>query len=274
METPAHKIALLIDADNTSSKIIGEIISEAGRHGKVTIRRAYGDFSTEHLKNWKEQLNTYAIRPMQKFSYSTGKNSTDSALIIDAMDIMHTKLVSGFCIASSDSDYTGLALRLREEGLFVLGIGRFNTPEAFQKSCEIFVFTENLVQQKTIEEKIIEKETKNVQEEKPLGTKSPKLKGLTVIGKIDLAKVVSKIDKKPLDTSIIDRAVKMAIEENGVAYLGTIGEKIRTLDPSFDSRTYGFGSMTTLFKSMPDKYELVYKNNGSSLYIKPKYLSV
>lgn len=271
MDGSTNKIALLVDADNTSAKIIGEIISEAGRHGKVTIRRAYGDFTTEHLKNWKDELNVYAIRPMQKFSYSTGKNSTDSALIIDAMDIMHSKLVSGFCIASSDSDYTGLALRLREEGLFVLGIGRFVTPGAFQKACEIFVFTENLTQQKTVEEKIIEKEVEKSQEEKVEGSKPIKLKGLTIVGKIDLGKVVSKIDKKPLDTTIIDKAVKMAIEENGLAYLGTIGEKLRTLDPSFDSRTYGFGSMTTLFKSMQDKYELVYKNNGSSLFIKPRY---
>src|ERR1017187_9834420 len=138
------KIALLIDADNTSYKLINELISEAGKFGKVSIRRAYGDFTSLSLRNWKDELNVYAIRPMQKFSYTTGKNSTDSALIIDAMDIMHAKLVEGICIVSSDSDYTGLANRLREEGFFVMGMGKAHTPEAFVKSCENFIYTEVL----------------------------------------------------------------------------------------------------------------------------------
>src|SRR6185436_10284917 len=147
------KLALLIDADNTSSKLVGEIISEAGKYGKVTVRRAYGDFSTDHLKNWKDELNKYAIRPMQKFAYTTGKNSTDTAMIIDAMDIMYSETITGFCLATSDSDYTGLALRIREEGILVIGVGKASTPEAFQKACEIFVYTENLIGQKIVEEK-------------------------------------------------------------------------------------------------------------------------
>lgn len=287
----ASNIALLIDADNTSFKLIGEIISEAGKYGKVTIRRAYGDFSTDHLKNWKDELNRYAIRPMQKFSYTTGKNSTDSAMIIDAMDIMHDELVNGFCIASSDSDYTGLALRIREEGIFVIGIGKSTTPEAFQKACEMFVFTENLFPQKSEETKVSPaKKTSRSARTKTAKTAKPEREAeterqteipLAVKAPVNLKsekpeeekrQVVSRIDKKPLDLSLIDRAVKMALEDEDLAYMGKIGEKLRTLDPTFDSRSFGFASIATLFKSMPERFELHYKNNGTSLYIKPKLI--
>ena len=272
------RLALLIDADNASYKLIGELISEVGKYGKVTIRRAYGDFSDDRLKTWKNELNVYAIRPMQKFAYTVGKNSTDSAMIIDAMDIMHNNLVDGFCIASSDSDYTGLALRIREEGKLVLGIGRFNTPIAFQKACEVFVFTENLLPQiietKNAEPEVIESiEEKNTslpvaEKIETYGAKAPRLQGLKVVGKIDLDKVISRIDKKPIDLSILERAVKMAMEENGFAYMGTIREKIKTLDPSFDVRTYGFDNLTSLFRSLNKEYELEYKNHGSTAFVK------
>ena len=273
-ENNTQKLALLIDADNISINLIGEIISETGKYGKVTIRRAYGDFTSEHLRKWKDQINVYAVRPMQKFAYTTGKNSSDSALIIDAMDIMHEKTVTGFCIVSSDSDFTGLALRIREEGLFVLGIGKSTTPSAFQKACEIFVFTENLVIQKTNNVKIGVIKSSKVPKEKVIASIVPKIQIETEPEKNDIEQFVSKIDKNPIDLFLIERAVKMALQDDELAYMGTIGEKLRTLDPSFDTRTYGFGSMTTMFKSMPDLYELVYRNNGSSLYIKPKFLTI
>ncbi len=263
VETDTYKIALLIDADNISYKLMGEIISEAGKYGKVTIRRAYGDFTLDHLKNWKDQLNKYAIRPMQKFSYTSGKNSTDSAMIIDAMDIMHDNLVNCFCIASSDSDYTGLVLRIREEGLKVLGVGNANTPEAFQKACETFVYCENLSQPKN-SEKVIVKEKAKTEASKPQPQKAK-------VEKTNVPKAaVSKIDKKPLDIVFLDKAISMALEEDGLAFMGRIGEKIKTLDPSFDTRTYGFGTMTALFKSMPDRYDIILRNNGTSPYVKPK----
>src|SRR3954464_7315329 len=144
MDTRTHKIALLIDGDNASAKLLSQVLAEASKYGKVTIRRVYGDWTTPHMNNWKHSLNELAINPIQKFSYTKGKNSTDSALIIDAMDIMHDKLVDGFCIVSSDSDYTGIAHRIREEGLYVMGIGRSHTPEAFVKACENFTYTEIL----------------------------------------------------------------------------------------------------------------------------------
>lgn len=140
----SNKIAVLIDGDNAESALIEQILAEAGKNGRVTIKRIYADWTENRMSKWKEQLNKHAIRPMQKFAYAYGKNSTDTALIIDAMDILHSELVDGFCIVSSDSDYTGLAHRIREQGLFVMGIGKGHTPEAFVKSCESFTYTEIL----------------------------------------------------------------------------------------------------------------------------------
>ena len=139
------KLAVLIDGDNIPSAYVKEMMEEIAKYGNPTIKRIYGDWTTPQMNSWKEIINQYSINPIQKFSYTTGKNSTDSSLIIDAMDILHGQTVDGFCIVSSDSDYTGLAKRIREEGLFVMGIGRKTTPIAFVKSCEIFTFSENLL---------------------------------------------------------------------------------------------------------------------------------
>src|SRR5947208_5070202 len=153
MDTRTHKIALLIDGDNASAKLLSLVLAEASKYGKVTIRRVYGDWTTPHMNNWKHSLNELAINPIQKFSYTQGKNSTDSALIIDAMDILHDELVDGFCIVSSDSDYTGLAKRIREEGIFVMGIGEKKTPNACVSSCDSFTFTETLMAEEESEQK-------------------------------------------------------------------------------------------------------------------------
>lgn len=148
-----NKIALLVDGDNAPPKLLSLILEEASKYGKVTVRRVYGDWTKPQMNTWKGILNEMAFNPIQKFSYTTGKNSTDSALIIDAMDILRDTLVDGFCIVSSDSDYTGLAKRIREEGIFVMGIGEKKTPNAFVKSCEIFTFVENLEVSEVLEVK-------------------------------------------------------------------------------------------------------------------------
>ena len=158
-------IAVLIDGDNAQAKLIKEIIEEVSKYGKVTIRRIYGDWTTPHMNSWKDIINQYSFSPIQKFAYTSGKNSTDSSLIIDAMDILHSKSVEGFCIVSSDSDYTGLAKRIREEGLFVMGIGRKTTPIAFVNSCEIFTHSENLV----IETVPVMEKVEEVEKEKKKG---------------------------------------------------------------------------------------------------------
>jgi uncharacterized LabA/DUF88 family protein len=213
-----NRIALLVDGDNAQPRLLNLVLEEASKYGKVTIRRVYGDWTTPHMNSWKAQLNEMAFNPIQKFSYTSGKNSTDSALIIDAMDILHDNLVDGFCIVSSDSDYTGLAKRIREDGIFVMGIGEEKTPNAFVKSCEIFTYVENL-------EPKIEKPEK---------------------------KEVHKKEQAKIDTRLINRAFDMSISETNDAYISTLGINLRKLDPSFDPRTYGFKTLTQLFSKLKD----------------------
>lgn len=221
MEIKSNRIALLVDGDNAQSRMMDLILEEASKYGKVTIRRVYGDWTTQHMNHWKSQLNEMAFNPIQKFSYTTGKNSTDSALIIDAMDILHAGLVDGFCIVSSDSDYTGLAKRIREAGIFVMGIGQQKTPAAFVKSCEIFTYVENLELKIEVLEK---KETVKKHKEKTSSN---------------------------VDTKLINKAYDMSINESNEAYISTLGINLRKLDPSFDVRTYGCKTLTQFFSKLP-----------------------
>jgi hypothetical protein len=142
-----HKIAILIDGDNATPNLLPQMLVETGKYGLVTVRRIYGDWTKPSMNGWKEILNYHAIQPVQQFRYTIGKNATDSAMIIDAMDIMHTGVVDGFCLVSSDSDYTRLATRIRETGVFVMGIGEKKTPKPFVNACDVFVYTENLVKE-------------------------------------------------------------------------------------------------------------------------------
>ena len=219
------KLALLVDGDNAQPKMLNLILEEASKYGKVTVRRIYGDWTTPQMGKWKGILNDIAFNPIQKFSYTTGKNSTDSALIIDAMDILHANQVNGFCIVSSDSDYTGLAKRIREEGVFVMGIGEQKTPNAFVKSCEIFTYVENL-------------EVVEMPEKKPA------------------KKSVQKSGKPALDLTLINKAFDMSANESDEVNVSTLGFNLRKLDPSFDSRTYGYKSLTHLLKNLP-QFEMI-----------------
>ena len=225
------KLALLVDGDNAQPKILDLILEEASKYGKVTIRRIYGDWTTPQMNKWKNILNDIAFNPIQKFSYTSGKNSTDSALIIDAMDILHAGQVDGFCIVSSDSDYTGLAKRIREDGVFVMGIGEKKTPNAFVRSCEIFTYVENL--------EVIE-----VAEEPEV-----------VVGK-PAKKVVEKGKKPSLDIKLLTKAFDMSSNESDEVNISTIGSNLRKLDPSFDPRTYGYKSLTHLLKNVKN-FEMI-----------------
>ena len=231
MENTKFNIAVLIDGDNAQPKLIKEILEEVSKYGKATIRRIYGDWTQPQMNGWKEIINQYSINPIQKFAYTTGKNSTDSSLIIEAMDILHSKNTEGFCIVSSDSDYTGLAKRIREEGLFVMGIGQKKTPSAFVQSCEIFTFTENLLI-----------ETVAPIAKKKTSTKEKATKETDTTSRINL--------------SIIDKAFEISANEDDEAYISNIGTNLRKISPSFDSRTYGFRNLTKLFESI-EKYQVV-----------------
>ncbi len=221
MENKNRKIALLVDGDNAQPRLLNVILEEASKYGKVTIRRVYGDWTTPQMNSWKAILNDMAFNPIQKFSYTAGKNSTDSALIIDAMDILHDGLVEGFCIVSSDSDYTGLAKRIREDGIFVMGVGEKKMPAAFVKSCEIFTYCENLDTPEQSEQKEVEK---------PVSKKTQKPKGSVNI-----------------NMNVVNKAFDMSNNESNEVNISTIGFNLRQLDPSFDPRTYGFKTLTNLF---------------------------
>lgn len=243
MNVEKFNIAVLIDGDNAQAKLIKEILTEVSKYGKATIRRIYGDWTNTGMKSWKEVLNQYSINPIQKFSYTTGKNSTDSSLIIDAMDILYSRSIQGFCIVSSDSDYTGLAKRIREEGLFVMGIGKTETPIAFVNSCDIFTFSENLL----VESEISENEKKSDEKVSNNSINTEKSQSIKNLSKFD--------------ESIIDKAFEISTNEDEV-YVSTIGTSLRKIDPSFDPRTYGYKTLTKLLENSL-KYEVIKKEiNG------------
>lgn len=224
MDNTKFNIAVLIDGDNAQPKLIQHMLEEVSKYGKATIRRIYGDWTTNQMKGWKDIINQYSLTPIQKFSYTKGKNSTDSSLIIDAMDILHGKNIQGFCIVSSDSDFTGLAKRIREEGMFVMGIGEQKTPNAFVQSCEIFTYCENIINEP-------------VKDSKPEAKKQP-------------------ANFPRLDTTIIDKAFDISVNEEDEVYIAHVGLNLRKIDPSFDSRSYGYKNLTQLFRSLP-KYEVI-----------------
>ena len=221
------KIAVLIDADNVSDKYIKYIIDEVSNHGIPTYKRIYGDWTKPQLSSWKNVLLDYSISPIQQYSYTSGKNATDSALIIDAMDILYSNNVDGFCIVSSDSDFTKLAARLREAGMYVIGMGEKKTPKPFISACEKFKYLEVLASMvsKPAETNNV-KETQKQEEQKV---------GMTSIDKLIVA-------IKTIITEISD--------EDGWAFLGELGSTLNKRYPDFDTRNYGFTKLTPFVASL------------------------
>jgi hypothetical protein len=255
IEEKAKKVALLIDGDNAQPSLIGKILAEAGKYGLVTIRRIYGDWTTVNMTGWKTSLHDNAIQPIQQFRYTVGKNATDSAMIIDAMDILHSHLVDGFCIVSSDSDYTRLATRIREMGFFVMGIGKRSTPRAFVNACNVFIYTENLAP----------REQQQQQQQRRKGRGSSK----KAADKEEREDKEKKLDPVPL----LKGAFDMAVHEDGWANLGEIGFYLRQLDPGFDPRTYGFKQLSTLIRNYTSVFEINSRGEeggGSTVYVRPR----
>ena len=244
MEKKTDRIAILIDGDNAQAKLLTATLEEVAKYGKVTIRRIYGDWTKPNMNSWKDLLNELSFTPIQKFSYTSGKNSTDGALIIDAMDILHNSVVDGFCIVSSDSDYTGLAKRIREEGIFVMGVGEKKTPTAFVQSCEVFTFTENIFQEAVLEKQITS----------PRSAKKVKVS-------TDTSSTVPQASKFPkVNLDLIDRAYFMATPEDSGILVAILGTNLRKIDPSFDTRAHGFQTLTKLLDSL-DEYEILKADN-------------
>ena len=209
------RLAVLIDADNTSAKLIVEMFEELASYGTITVKRAYGDWTDPHLTGWREVLVANAISPQQQFAYTYGKNATDSALIIDAMDLLYSGNVEGFAIVSSDSDFTPLATRLRESGKRVIGVGQRKTPKAFVEACERFVYLEVLAGDSGA--------TEQVKDDQPRPIQSV------------LTKALNKVDT----------------DDEDWAALSAVGSHLNRTDPSFDPRAYGFGKLSDLVKEQP-----------------------
>jgi hypothetical protein len=247
-----QKIAVLIDGDNAQSSLLPQMLVEAGRHGQVTVRRIYGDWTTSNMNSWKETLNYHAFQPIQQFRYTVGKNVTDSAMIIDAMDLLHSGVVDGFCLVSSDSDYTRLATRIREAGVFVMGIGEKKTPKPFVNACDLFVYTENLVE-----------ETKAAQKKRAQSSRSKK----------ESPGAESESDKEEADPMpVLSQAFEMAVGQDGWARLDVMGNAIYQVDPGFDPRTYGHKQLSRMLNKLKDKFEMRTKDLDGQLifYVRMK----
>ncbi|WP_299216503.1 NYN domain-containing protein [uncultured Aquimarina sp.] len=236
------KLAVLIDGDNIPAKYLKEMMEEITKYGTPTIKRIYGDWTKPYLAKWKNILLENAINPIQQYSYTTGKNATDSAMIIDAMDILYSEKVNGFCLVSSDSDFTKLAMRLREAGVVVYGLGEKKTPDPFIVACDKFIYLEILKQD------------------------TEKKDGKEKSEKTNLDKITPKVMR------LLRNSVSDAADEDGWAFMGDVGSLILKKQPNFDSRNFGFEKLTPLFKSLKQfeieqrdqsnrKFKLVYVRN-------------
>jgi len=228
-------LAVLIDGDNIPSAHVTEMMEEIAKYGNPTIKRIYGDWTNPHLSKWKNLLLQNAITPIQQYAYTTGKNATDSAMIIDAMDILYSEKVNGFCLVSSDSDFTKLATRLREAGMQVIGIGEKKTPTPFIVACDKFIYIEILRHQANKKE---DTSKKNENEE-------------------SIDRITPKVIKL-LAATITDSS-----DEDGWAFLGDVGSLLQKKQPNFDSRNYGFEKLTPLIKSI-GHFEIEQRENTKS----------
>ncbi len=243
------KLAVLIDADNVPYANVKEMMEEISKNGTPTIKRIYADWTKPTVSGWKNVLLENAITPIQQYSYTTGKNSSDSALIIDAMDILYSGKVTGFCIVSSDSDFTRLATRLREAGMTVIGFGEKKTPKPFISACDKFIYLEIL--------KSPVADTERVQK----STEKPKRK-VTPISKVD-AKTIK----------LITESVNDLADESGWTFLGSLGHFISKKKPDFDPRNYGFSKLLPLIRNM-NKFEIDERDIGTGntrhIYLRQK----
>ncbi|HUX50034.1 MAG TPA: NYN domain-containing protein [Spirochaetia bacterium] len=217
-EKQQKRLAVLIDADNTQASIIEALLEEVAKYGVSSVRRIYGDWTSPNLKGWKEVLLQFAIQPMQQFAYTKGKNSTDSAMIIDAMDLLYTNKFDGFCVVSSDSDFTRLSARIRESGLTVYGFGEQKTPKAFVAACDKFIYTEIL---------------RNTDEKEP---------------EIQAVRNSKDLRSDTRLVSLLRNAVEDSADENGWAHLGSVGQNLANRAPEFDPRNYGYKKLGELIR--------------------------
>lgn len=250
-----HRIALLIDADNSPADMIDDVLDELAKEGVINIRRAYGDWKSPHLNSWAALLHDFAIQPIQQFAYTKGKNATDAAMIIDAMDLLYTKQLDGFGIVSSDSDFTPLVMRLRANGLKVFGFGEQKTPKPFVNACSKFLYLENL---------------RRPEEAAAPAAAEPEPAPAAANGN-GAGKPPARADAKVLrsDTRLVNllrKAVEAAADEEGWAGMGAVGQHI-SKQASFDSRNYGYAKLSGLFQAI-GLFEL--RTHGKGLQVRDK----
>ncbi len=256
-EEPAERLAVLIDADNAQAPIIEGLLEEVARFGEATVRRIYGDFTSPTSSSWKKILNKHSIKPVQQFAYTTNKNATDITMVIDAMDLLYTRRFDGFCLVTSDSDFTGLAVRLREEGVTVYGFGEQKTPEAFRNACHKFIFTEVL---RKVNQAIATDQSKQ-----PIETTSQSA-SLT-------STPIPEIVPAKFPKQFLMEALEKSVDDSGWANLGSFGSYLRKIQPSFDERLYGFSKLSGLIKSRRDIFDVEERtssNGNKAVYLRAK----
>jgi hypothetical protein len=246
-----RRLAVLIDADNAQPAVIEGLLGEIAKYGVASVKRIYGDFTSTRMTQWKQALLKHSIAPVQQFAYTSGKNATDSSLIIDAMDLLYTQRFDGFCLVSSDSDFTRLAQRLREEGLMVYGFGERKTPDAFVQACDKFVYTE-----------VLRSETPPAPPHPPA---KPAKKAAKKAGAPKSAPAQAEPTAAPtpepargeaLPLRLIRQAIEEASDDQGWAFLGTVGSYLIKIRPDFDPRLYGQKKLSDLLKHHPRHFEV------------------
>lgn len=233
-EPRSPRLAVLIDADNASSRIADGLFEEIAKLGEASVRRIYGDFASARSKGWADVLSRHAIIPQQQFAYTTGKNASDITLVIDAMDLLHSGRFDGFCLVSSDSDFTRLAARIREQGIDVYGFGEQKTPESFRQACRRFIYTENLLPAPPIDR---------------AGGQLP-------------AQTTKALQPPSKATPIIRKVIEQMESEDGWVSLGAVGTQLQNLASDFDSRTFGFRKLSDLIRKT-NAFEIDHPEGGS-----------
>ena len=240
-ENRTRRFAVLIDADNTSPRIVAGLFEEVAKFGEASSRRIYGDFSSPRSKGWADVLQKYAIDPYQQFAYTTGKNASDIALVIDAMDLLHSGRFDGFCLVSSDSDFTRLASRLREEGADVYGFGARKTPESFRQACRRFIYTENLV---------------------------PEAPAPSAAGEPAPPPAPRTVQAASAAVAILNKAIAQMDTADGWVGLGVVGQRLSTIASDFDPRSYGFRKLSDLIRGT-GAFEMD-QQDGRAMRVRPK----
>ena len=264
-EEKTAKLAVLIDADNASAKDIKNILDELTKYGEATVKRIYGNFVNQN-GNWKQAINDLAIKPMQQFAYTTGKNATDGFMIIDAMDLLYTNRFDGFCIVSSDSDFTALAIRLKEQGVTVYGFGKEQTPEAFRNACSQFIYVENLLP----ELKVADSKQANVVQLDVLSSHKKTTKDKEEVPNVSTENNLAQSIELPMETI---RKIFEQFDSEWVA-MTAFGATWKRLQVDFDPRTYGCKKFTDLVKKYPDVFGYEMRSNADAtqehMYVKLK----